>query len=66
MYKINVVFLVVISETNFWKNVTMGRECMFYLEDTLIEIWRNKYMAEGDSRKNMPETLQLHIDAWFL
>lgn len=72
MYKINVFLLfcfvfVVISKTTFWENVTMGREGMLYMEDTLVEIWRNMYMGgEGESRKKMPETLQLHIYAWFL
>lgn len=40
VYKINV--FIVISKTTFWKNVTMGKEGVLYMEEALVEVWTNK------------------------
>lgn len=45
------VCFVVIAKTTFWENVTMEIKGMLYIEDTLVEIWRNMYMGRGLERR---------------
>lgn len=63
VYKINV--FIVISKTTFWKNVTMGKEGVLYMEEAFVEVWTNECVwGKRRSRKQISEGLHLSVIFW--